>query len=67
MRMVRIWLTVFALVAIGFALGDRWRRQEISQAIRSGRLSIVQRIDSVAQQIESGHYRPVGASPKEDR
>jgi hypothetical protein len=58
--MLRIWLTVFALVAIGFALGDRWRRHEIAKAIRTGRLSIEQRVESVASQIETGRYHPVG-------
>jgi hypothetical protein len=56
---VRVTVCLLFLLA-GIVVGDQAARYQIAQAIRSGRLSIGQRIDSVANQIESGKYRPVG-------
>lgn len=41
---------------IFFMLGREVERAKIAGAIRSGRLSVIQRVESIAQQIESGNY-----------
>lgn len=45
---------------VGFLFGEGKARYEISEAIRSGRLSVNQRIENVCNQIMTGKYIPVG-------
>lgn len=45
---------------VSYCIGTYVARREIADAIRAGRLNLLQRIDHVAAQIESGRYRPVG-------
>lgn len=39
-----------------FMLGRQVERARIAGAIRSGRLSVIQRVESIAQEIETGKY-----------
>lgn len=41
---------------IFFLLGRQVERARIAGAIRSGRLSVIQRVESIAQEIETGKY-----------
>ena len=62
--MWQFYLFAFLLcLFVGYAcycVGAITARREIADAIRAGRLNLLQRIDHVAAQIESGIYRPVG-------
>ena len=50
-------LVVFlGALALGYLAGSEQRARKIAEAIRSGNLSLHQRIDAVARQIESGRY-----------
>ena len=63
---VRLYYYAFALMLclfcalISFYVGVWVARHEIAEAIRAGRLDVLQRVDAVAKQIETGHYRAVG-------
>jgi hypothetical protein len=51
---------MMALVLLGMWIGTVIEKADIANAIRSGNISLQQRVESVADQIESGHYRKVG-------
>jgi len=53
-------LLLLGVGVVGVLVGDRIARKEIAGAIRTGRLSLEQRVDSVGSQIETGRYHPVG-------
>jgi uncharacterized protein HemY len=51
----RVAMTVFFFllgVLVGLWVGCKTEREAIASAIRSGRLSLVQRVESVAREIE---------------
>lgn len=45
--------------AVGWIFGAHITAHKIAEAIRAGRLSVVQRIDHIAEQMESGQYKSV--------
>jgi hypothetical protein len=47
-----------ACFCAGWVFGASITARRIADAIMTGRLSLQQRVDSVASQIESGVYRP---------
>jgi hypothetical protein len=52
-----IALLFFAgVLLLGFVLGALHARREIAAVIRAGELSLQQRLEHVAEQVESGHY-----------
>lgn len=50
------------IFVLGCYLGSDWERRKIAEAIRAGRLTVMQRVDSIADQIEAGpqSYIPSG-------
>ena len=52
------FLVCSACFYLGWICGASVTARQIADAIITGRLSLEQRIDSVATQIESGVYRP---------
>ena len=52
------FLICSACFYVGWVFGASTTTRRIADAIMTGRLSLEQRIDSVASQIESGVYRP---------
>jgi hypothetical protein len=52
------FLICSACFYVGWVFGASTTARRIADAIMTGELSLEQRIDSVASQIESGVYRP---------
>jgi len=52
------FLICSACFYVGWVFGASTTARQIADAIMTGRLSLEQRVDSVASQIESGVYRP---------
>ena len=52
------FLICSACFYVGWVFGASTTARQIADAIMTGRLSLQQRVDSVASQIESGVYRP---------
>ena len=52
------FLLCIACFCAGWVFGASITARRIDDAIMTGRLSLQQRVDSVASQIESGVYRP---------
>lgn len=53
-------LAAVIIFVCGYKLGAEDARHRIADAIRSGRLTVEQRIDHLAEQIERGEYIPTG-------
>lgn len=57
-------LTIIASLGLAFIIGEAYGEQsakhKIAEAIRSGRLTVQQRVDSIADQIEDDRYIGVG-------
>jgi hypothetical protein len=53
------FLLISAGFAVGWVLGATITARQIAEAIRIGALSVEQNIDHLANQIESGQYKPV--------
>jgi hypothetical protein len=56
---VIILMWTSAWLFIGWILGSRVTSRQIASAIANGELSVQQRVESIAEQIESGIYIPV--------
>lgn len=54
------FLIILFLFVVVYYAGRRHERRHIANAVRTGKLSVTQRVESIAVQIESGVYKPVG-------
>lgn len=54
-------LAAAIIFVCGYRLGLIDARKQIADAIRAGQLTVEQRIDHLADQIESARYLPTGA------
>ena len=60
MKFLLLFLLCSFIFVLGFLLGAALTRRQIAEAVRLGRLTVQQRVDAIADQIERGpaYYRP---------